>query len=152
MVGRINSDSLAISPSRMAAATSGDPGNTSDITAAAAIGDKIFKVDAATLAAISKGFWAKIGGEDLGRCVRVDKDINEIETETALVSAVASGQPILHTEKWVPRLRISTKEKFSLLTSKIGGHNLAKNEILRVHYKNIEGSAKVFSLVPEFLY
>ena len=122
------------------------------LTAAAAIGDKVFKVDQGVLDAVHIGHWLKIGADDLGRVTRVDKTLNEVDTENALTVAASVDDDVLHTSKFIPRLEIASTNTYYIGGSKIGGAYIPKGKIIRIVYKNVETTAKRFSVVPELLY
>lgn len=123
------------------------------ITAEAAAGAKIMSVWQTVVDNAKRGFWVKIGAEDLGRITKVDKTAMTIETETALAAIAPAGSLVKVTVKMIPRLRINTPSyPWEIGFSKIGGSYIKAGTTIRLLYKNIEGSAKKFPFEIELLY
>lgn len=94
--------------------------------------------------------------DDMGRVFGIDKDNLKLTMETATTNAFLASSPTYCKQsiEFVPHICLSGLGRVELAKDVVGGSYIPANAILRIRYRNNEGSTtnKVFSAILEYKY
>jgi len=98
------------------------------------------------------GFFLKVGAEDMGYVIGVDKDNLRVTMELFPTAAIATSAVVKQTVKMGETITLVDGMTYHLGPEKVGGSNVPKDIIVKVIYNNISATAKNFPFILSWLY
>lgn len=123
------------------------------VTIAVSIGDTQITVDDPALALVQLGHFLKIGTDEFGRVIAVDKSAKRVTFETAAIAAHSIGAAILRTVKLADGVDLPKSGVFTFGESTTGGSYISANTIIKMRFHSDNtAQAKDFLFYFEILY
>ncbi len=93
---------------------------------------------------------------DMGRVLAIDKDLLKVTMETPAANTFLAATPtyVKQTIEFIPHILLTGKGRVELAKDVVGGSYIPANTVMRVRYKNNEGTTtnKTFSFILEYKY
>ena len=121
------------------------------VTVDVAINDEWLSVSSTVLDNIERGFFIKVDGNDLGRCLEVDINGGRIRV-APIANAITAGAYILQTISFVPHIYLEGTNSRDIIEGGLETSFIPADTELKVKYYNNNLTAKTFSIRVEYHY
>ena len=122
------------------------------ITSAIAVDDTEIEVSDTVVENIKLGFWFKVGTEDFGRIIAIDKENKTVTVENAATSTHSSGTYAKMTIKIVYNYYFKEGTKTEIGIERPDGSLIPANTVMKIYYTQRGTTAKTFKILLKIQY